>query len=323
MVDVTCAIIRNEDDEILVVQRGPLSDHPLKWEFPGGKVKPGESNEDCVIREIGEELSMDIVIVSTLPDVVHDYGFRKIRLMPFICDTLDELPVLNEHSDFRWISRNELQGIDFCEADVKVAEMYMGECPEQVIATHAEPEDILSENTPSEELQSAVIRLMSMKEAEWMAVSAIENPEVLRSLVDYSYSADHKLAFKASWVLTKVNDLSPETICPYLDRIAGSLSQVDNESAVRSFLRILSFTDMNKLSLRNHGILADNCFSFLRSGFSSVAVKAYAMEILYKLVLIYPELKNELVATINILQIDGPGGILSRGRMIIKKLSSV
>ena len=62
MLIVTCAIIRNEKNEILVVQRGKATDHPFKWEFPGGKVAPGETDEECVIREVEEELSMEIVI---------------------------------------------------------------------------------------------------------------------------------------------------------------------------------------------------------------------------------------------------------------------
>ena len=62
MINVTCAVIRNEDNEVLIVQREELTDHPLKWEFPGGKVHQDEGEEDCIIREIKEELSMDIVI---------------------------------------------------------------------------------------------------------------------------------------------------------------------------------------------------------------------------------------------------------------------
>ena len=81
----------------LVVQRGELTDHPFKWEFPGGKLAKGESEEECIIREIKEELSLDIVICGRLPEVKHDYGNKQIRLIPFICDTLDELPFLSEH----------------------------------------------------------------------------------------------------------------------------------------------------------------------------------------------------------------------------------
>jgi 8-oxo-dGTP diphosphatase len=125
MIDVTCAVIRNEDDEILVVQRGEKTDHPFKWEFPGGKVSPGETEEECVIREVREELSIDIVICRRLPDVKHDYGHKKIRLIPFVCDTLDDLPFLTEHAAFRWIDAGELVKIDFSEADVFVAEAYL------------------------------------------------------------------------------------------------------------------------------------------------------------------------------------------------------
>ena len=52
MIRVTCAIIRNDEDEVLVVQRGESTDHPLKWEFPGGKLLDEETEEDCIIREI-------------------------------------------------------------------------------------------------------------------------------------------------------------------------------------------------------------------------------------------------------------------------------
>ena len=60
--------------------------------------------------------------------------------------------------------------------------------------------------------------MMSMKEAEWIATSAIENPAIFRKLMEYSYSPDKKLAFHASWTLTKVCDKFPEIIYPYLTR---------------------------------------------------------------------------------------------------------
>ena len=125
MIDVTCAIIRNEEDEVLIVQRGEDSDHPLKWEFPGGKVSAGETLEECILREIREELSMEIVIVAKLSEVEHDYGFRKIRLIPFICDTLEELPFLTEHIAYRWVQSHELASVDFSEADISVAKNYL------------------------------------------------------------------------------------------------------------------------------------------------------------------------------------------------------
>jgi len=125
MINVTCAVIRNEEDEILIVQRGEATDHPFKWEFPGGKLAPEETEEDCIIREIDEELSIEVVICGQLPEVEYDYGHKQIKLIPFICDTLDELPFLSEHSAFRWVTANDLLTVDFSEADVFVVNSYL------------------------------------------------------------------------------------------------------------------------------------------------------------------------------------------------------
>jgi len=323
MIDVTCAIIRNEEDEVLIVQRGEASDHPFKWEFPGGKVSVGETPEECIIREIEEELAMEVVIIAKLPEVEHDYGFRQIRLIPFICDTLEELPFLTEHIAYRWVQSHELASVDFSEADIGVTKNYLGQAgSENRLSQTAEGKEEPT-LTDDEELQSMINRMMSMKEAEWVAVSAIENPAIFRKLLEYSFSDDSRLAFHASWTLTKVCDRYPEIIYPHLNDLVEKLTTLDNESALRSFLRIISLSDIEKISDKNQGILADQCFTLLRSGFSAIAVKAYSMEILYKLVLKYPELRNELSASINMLQAEGSAGILSRGRQILKKLAGL
>jgi hypothetical protein len=156
-----------------------------------------------------------------------------------------------------------------------------------------------------------------------VATSAIENPAIFIKLFEYANSPYNKLAFRASWTLTKVCDRFPELIYPYLAQIVETLDKIDNESSLRSFLRILSLSDLDRLNSRQHGLLADFCFSTLNSGFSAIAVKAYSMEILYKLALIYPELVNELSTSIRILMEDGSAGIISRGRMILKKIAEI
>lgn len=321
MLTVTCAIIRNEENEVLIVQRGEETDHPFKWEFPGGKLAENETGEECIIREIKEELSMEIVIVGKLPSVEYDYGHKQIRLIPFICDTLDELPFLSEHIAFRWVMANDMKSVDFSEADVFVANNYF----ERIKADH-KPEDRLPQHPQADsisdtELQSMINNMISMKEADWIATSAIENPAIFRKLLDYSYSQDKKLAFHASWTLSKVCDNFPEIILPFLSQMIDSLGQIDNESTLRSFLRIISLTDMAEINNSRHGVLADFCFSQLNSGFSAIAVKAYSMEILYRLSMIYPELATELSASIVILMEDGSAGITARGRIILKKLA--
>ena len=323
MINVTCAIIRNEDDEVLVVQRGEATDHPYKWEFPGGKVRKGETEEECIIREVKEELSLDIVICGRLPEVEHDYGNKQVRLIPFVCDTLDELPFLSEHHDFKWIAAADLLKVSFSEADIPVAGSYIksaGILAGREMPTTRESDNIMYED---KELQTMINRMMSIKEADWIATSAIDNPEIFGKLLEYSFSDDKKLAFHSSWTLTKVCDKYPEIIFPHLAEIIESLDKIDNESAQRSFLRIISLTNMSRIGTKHHGILAEHCFSALRSGFSAIAIKAYSMETLYKLALIYPELANELSATINMLQGEGSAGIIARGRMILKKLTEI
>ena len=323
MINVTCAVIRNEEDEILIVQRGEATDHPFKWEFPGGKLAPEETEEDCIIREIDEELSIEVVICGQLPEVEYDYGHKQIKLIPFICDTLDELPFLSEHLAFRWVTANDLLTVDFSEADVFVVNSYLERIKAENLyeeQTISQPADTLSDDA---DLQTMVNNMMSMKEAEWIAISAIENPAIFIKLYEYSHSPDKRLAFRASWTLSKVCDKFPELIYPYLSKIVESLNKIDNESTLRSFLRIISLSDLGKINSRQHGMLADYCFSSLKSGFSAIAVKAYSMDILYRLSLIYPELANELSASIRILMEDGSAGITARGSVILKKLAEI
>ena len=322
MLNVTCAIIRNEENQILVVQRGEATDHPFKWEFPGGKLIPEETEEECILREVDEELSLEIIICGRLHEVKHDYGHKQIKLIPFICDTLDELPILSEHIGYKWVDVKNLMTIDFSEADVFVARDYLKRQKSEKISN----DQIISDSdnlTIDKDLQAIINNMMSMPEAEWVATSAIENPAIFVKLYEYSFSTDKHLSFRASWTLSKVCDRYPEMIYPYLSQIIDSLAGIDNESVLRSFLRILSLTDIEKINARQQGILADFSFNQLNTGFSAIAVKAYSMEILYRLTLIYPDLANELSTSIRLLMEDGSAGITSRGRAILRKLADM
>jgi 8-oxo-dGTP diphosphatase len=323
MIDVTCAIIRNEENEILVVQRGERSDHPFKWEFPGGKTSKGETHEECIVREISEELGIGIVICSRLGDVEYDYGEKQIRLIPFVCDTLDELPVLTEHISFRWVTARDLEKIDFCEADIIVATSYAGTALDK-----GENEDVTSaeqNNSTVDDsgLMQIILNMSSMKEVEWFSDSALENPLIFRKLLEYSWSVDKKLAFRASWILTKVCDKYPVIIYPHLAQIVDALPEIENESVERSFLRILSLSEVDKLSEKHHGLLADYCFAELNSATSAIAIKAYTMEILYRLSVIYPQLANELAVSIRVLMEEGSAGIVARGNAVLKKITEI
>jgi 8-oxo-dGTP diphosphatase len=321
MIDVTCAIIRNDENQVLVVQRGEKSDHPFKWEFPGGKTNKGESHEECIIREISEELGIGIVICARLAEVEHDYGQKQIRLIPFVCDTLDEVPQLTEHISFRWVASRDLEEIDFCEADIIVAKRYSGSAGSSEESATENPSE--SSAVDDSGLRQIITNLSSMKEVEWFCDSALENNAIFRKLLEYSWSDDKKLNFRASWILTKVCDKFPDIIYPHLSQIVDSLPEVNNESVERSFLRILSLSDVSQLSEKHHGLLADYCFSELNSATSAIAIKAYSMEILYRLSVIYPQLANELAVSIRALMEEGSAGIVARGNAVLKKITEI
>lgn len=119
IIKVTCAIIE-DNGRILAAQRGENMGMPLKWEFPGGKIEEGEKADECIKREIKEELDTEIEITGTLPSHVHDYGTRKIELIPFICRIKGGSVYCREHKRIIWDEPNKLSMLDWAEADVPV-----------------------------------------------------------------------------------------------------------------------------------------------------------------------------------------------------------
>jgi len=116
MIEVCCAIIVKEF-KILAVQRGPQSNHPWKWEFPGGKINPLETAEQCIVREIEEELMIRLGISEPLLTVEYDYGKGQLRLIPFVCKVLSGEIKLMEHADLQWFALEEWETLDWLDAD--------------------------------------------------------------------------------------------------------------------------------------------------------------------------------------------------------------
>lgn len=119
MIEVTCAIIIHEN-KFLAVQRGPETDHPFQWEFPGGKISNNESAEESIRREIQEELSVEIEIIERLDAVEHDYGIKQIRLIPFVCRLKNGELHLTEHISMKWFDGARAYELNWSEADLKL-----------------------------------------------------------------------------------------------------------------------------------------------------------------------------------------------------------
>lgn len=125
MIQVTCALIE-DDDQILCAQRSEKMSLPLKWEFPGGKLENGETLEECLRREIKEELGLDIKILEQLPSNTHKYSDKKvIKLIPFRCSLQTSEIDLKEHLKIEWASIFQLENFDWAEADIPIVQYYI------------------------------------------------------------------------------------------------------------------------------------------------------------------------------------------------------
>jgi len=114
---VACAIIEH-DGLVLAAQRSASMSLPLKWEFPGGKIKPGENPEECLRRELVEELNVKVSVKGVLSSATHDYPALKVTLYPFVCSIEAGKLHANEHAALVWLSPDELSSLDWAEADL-------------------------------------------------------------------------------------------------------------------------------------------------------------------------------------------------------------
>lgn len=124
IIDVTCAIIEDKG-KILVAQRKKDSGYSLLYEFPGGKINPGETEQECIQREIFEELRLHIAVHQPLTVVVHVENGRVIRLIPFICSVTDGNLEVLEHEQVLWVYPEKLTSLDWCPADIPIMKEYL------------------------------------------------------------------------------------------------------------------------------------------------------------------------------------------------------
>ncbi len=118
-IEVVAAII-HEGNSFLATQRG-YGEFKGLWEFPGGKIDDGESNEEALIREIKEELNCDIKINKFLLTIEYTYPTFHLIMHCYLCNLLSEFTLL-EHDDYQWLDKNTLRDVEWLEADIEVVD---------------------------------------------------------------------------------------------------------------------------------------------------------------------------------------------------------
>lgn len=119
MTEVVAALIWDEN-KFMICQRPANKARGLLWEFVGGKVEPGETKQQALIRECQEELAITLSVGDEFMEVVHEYPDITVRLTLFHAAIAEGVPQMLEHNDIQWITVDEIPNYKFCPADVEI-----------------------------------------------------------------------------------------------------------------------------------------------------------------------------------------------------------
>lgn len=125
MTDVVAALIWDKN-KFLACQRPAYKARGLLWEFVGGKVEPGETKQQALIRECREELDIEIAVKDIFMEVVHTYPDMTVRLTLFNAIISRGIPKLVEHNAIRWITVSQIDELEFCPADTEILNKLKG-----------------------------------------------------------------------------------------------------------------------------------------------------------------------------------------------------
>jgi 8-oxo-dGTP diphosphatase len=117
--EVVVALIWDKN-KFIICQRPAHKARGLLWEFVGGKVEPGETKEQALIRECQEELAVTLSVEDVFMDVVHEYPDLTVHLTLFNATIAEGEPQKLEHNDIQWITPSEIPKYEFCPADVEI-----------------------------------------------------------------------------------------------------------------------------------------------------------------------------------------------------------
>lgn len=119
-INVVAAIIE-KDGKIFATQRG-YGDYKDWWEFPGGKIEPGESPEEALVREIREELRADVRVGDLFYTVEYDYPRFHMIMQCYLCKLISDGYELTEHEDARWLGADDIDSVKWLPSDIEIVE---------------------------------------------------------------------------------------------------------------------------------------------------------------------------------------------------------
>ena len=122
IVTVVAAVIFDAQGRIFATQRG-YGEWKDWWEFPGGKIEPGETPQEALKREIEEELETEIEVGEYLTTIEYDYPSFHLSMKCYWCRIIEGRPVLLEHEAARWLGKDELDSVDWLPADITIIDM--------------------------------------------------------------------------------------------------------------------------------------------------------------------------------------------------------
>ncbi|OPX86151.1 MAG: CTP pyrophosphohydrolase [Pelotomaculum sp. PtaB.Bin104] len=128
MKDVTAAIIF-KDERVLIARRAPGEKHAGGWEFPGGKIEALETPQECLQRELLEELGIETKVNNFIAESIFEYPKGVIRLLAYQVDLVSEDICLSVHDAYRWVGVRDLLSYDLLPADIPIAHKLMEGLP--------------------------------------------------------------------------------------------------------------------------------------------------------------------------------------------------
>lgn len=170
------------------------------------------------------------------------------------------------------------------------------------------------------DFRSLLLNFPSGVEKDIYIKEVIGTKDGFGSLLELALHDEDPVAWRASWVLDGSDEQQPGLAALYISKIIQALPALESKGSLRSLLRMLCRYDIPE---EEQGLLIDLCFRYLVSELYPLAVKVHAMQIIYNHVLLYPELKDELVTVLEDQMENNTVGFLARGRRLIKQMEKL